>query len=103
MNKSFKLLAVTIALSFVQQGHAAYGLSPHAVATASIQEGTKLSSTIGQRVAKSQNALTTAIRDNTALIQEGIALNIKQEAAAAAQVSKAEIPCSASLLTNATR
>ncbi|MFC0821371.1 hypothetical protein [Moraxella marmotae] len=76
-------LAVLAAAPFMTiSSYGVYGLNPGTVSQVAAIEGGKLSTRLGTRIAKSQMALATAIQDNTAMIQEAIAINIQQEALA---------------------
>ncbi|MFB6350037.1 hypothetical protein ACFBZI_11450 [Moraxella sp. ZJ142] len=85
-------LAVLAAAPFMTiSSYGVYGLNPGTVSAVAASEGGKLSTRLGTRIAKSQMALATAIQDNTAMIQEAIAINIQQEALAATQIGKADL------------
>lgn len=71
--------------------YAAYGWNPGTVHSASSNLASKLASETTNRIAKSQISLQTAIQDNTALINEAIVNNIKQEATSAAQIADADL------------
>lgn len=71
--------------------HAAYGWNPASVHAAASTLAGKLAGESTSRIAKSQVSLQTAIQDNTALINEAIALNIRQEALSATQIADADM------------
>ena len=89
-----KLIAVGVlsAVSSISTGaHAAYGWNPGIVHSAAAALASQLATETTSRIAKSQVSLQTAIQDNTALINEAIVLNARQEAISATQIADADL------------
>lgn len=74
-----------------QNAQAAYGWQPFATHTATSNLASKLASSTSQRIAESQSSLQLAIQDSTALINEAIVVNIRQEALSATQIADADL------------
>lgn len=84
-------LLTTASIGAINGAHAAYGWNPATVHSASSDLASKLAGETTSRIAKSQVSLQTAIQDNTALINEAIVNNAKQEAVSAAQIADADL------------
>lgn len=89
-----KLIAVGVlaAASSVSTGaHAAYGWNAGTVHSAASTLASRVATDTTTRIAKSQVSLQTAIQDNTAMLNEAIALNVRQEALSATQIADADM------------